>query len=108
MSTYDTVFAALSAQARISFSTAVSDFEQHVVPSMAALAQSLVVIGQRRASGVYDDDLATNGLDAQKSALAAVIARFANDVLAVIDNIINAVLKAFAGIVNTAVGVAIL
>ena len=108
MSAFDDIYKALVAQARISFHDVVEDVEQHVVPSMASLAQNLVTIGSRQQDGTYTAVRAQIELDAQADATASVIVRFANDVLKAIQDLVNAVLAAVATVVNKALGVALL
>jgi hypothetical protein len=104
----NTIFNALSHQAAISFKGVTTDIEQHVLPTMAAIARSLVVIGIRLKDGTYDQEIARVEVDAQIDAAAAVLVRFANRVLKEIEDLINAVLDAVRGVVNQAVGVALL
>jgi hypothetical protein len=102
------ILTALTGQARISFKDVVADIDQHVIPTMASIAQNLVVIGGRLASGLYDQRTADVEVAAQIDAAASVIVRFANGVLKQIQDIINAVLGAVRDVVNTALGVAVL
>lgn len=103
-----TIFDALAAQARRSFAGVVGDVEKDVIPTMAMLAQNLVVIGGRLASGEYTKQDAQDELDAQVDAAASVIVRFANEVLAQIQALLNALLAAVAEAVNHALGVPLL
>lgn len=93
---------ALTQQSKVAFAGVVGDIEQHVIPTMAAIAHSLVVIGERLAAGIYTKEIADVELNAQIDAAASVIVRFANKVLKEIEDIINAVLAAVQGVVNTA------
>jgi hypothetical protein len=102
-----TIFDALSGQAHISFANIVKDVEKDVIPTLAMLAQNLVVIGQRRAKGDYDDQDVADELEATVNAAASVIVRFASDVLAEIQALLNALLDAVKTIVNAALPVPI-
>ena len=104
----DDILKALTTQARISFTNVVTDIDQHVVPTMASIAHSLVVIGSRLENRTYTKDIADVEVAAQIDAAASVIVRFANAVLKQIQDIINAVLNAARAVVNAAVGVELL
>jgi len=103
-----TIFDELSTRARSSFGNVVSDIEKDVIPTMAMLSQNLVVIGGRLATGDYTQQDADDEIAAQVDAAASVIVRFANEVLAQIQGILNAILSAAAEVVNGALGVALL
>jgi hypothetical protein len=102
------ILVALTTQAKTSFANVVADVDQHVIPTMAAIAHSLVVIGGRLADGTYTKDIADVEVAAQTDAAASVIVRFANRVLKEVQDIINAVLSAVRTVVNNALGVALL
>jgi hypothetical protein len=102
------IFTALTSQAKVSFTNVVADFDQHVIPAMASIAHSLVVIGGRLADGTYTKSIADVEVAAQVDAAASVIVRFANQILKEVQDIINAVLSAVRNVVNTALGVALL
>ena len=103
-----TVFTALSAQARLSFTNVVDDVDQHVIPTMASIAHSLAVIGGRLADGTFTKEIADVEVAAQIDAAASVIVRFSNRILREIQDIINAVLHAVRMVVNDALGVVLL
>jgi formiminotetrahydrofolate cyclodeaminase len=105
---FKAIYDALSKQAAISFDGVVSDVEQHVLPTMAAIARGLVVIGTRLKEGIYDEEIARVEIDAQIDAMAAVLVRFANRILKEVQDIINAVLDAARVAINGALGVALL
>jgi hypothetical protein len=102
------ILGALTTQAKTSFADVVTDIDQHVIPAMASIAHSLVVIGGRLADGTYTKDIADVEIAAQVDAAASVIVRFANAVLRQIQDIINAVLDAVSTVINNALGVALL
>ncbi|HSU06892.1 MAG TPA: hypothetical protein VLI93_15100 [Acetobacteraceae bacterium] len=102
-----TILDALAHQSRISFTGVVVDVEQHVVPTMAAIAHSLVVIAGRLADGTYTKDIADVEMGAQIDAAASVIVRFANRILKEVEDIINAVLAAVRQVVNGALKAAL-
>ncbi|HEX3346776.1 MAG TPA: hypothetical protein VHS58_01585 [Acetobacteraceae bacterium] len=104
----NTIFDALSTQARVSFAGVVGDVERDVIPTMAMLAQNLVVIGARRADGTYSAQDAADELEAQVDAAASVIVRFANEVLAQIQALLNALLAAVKSVVNAALPISVL
>jgi hypothetical protein len=105
---FQTIFDAVTAQSRISFQGLVADIEQNVVPTMASISHSLVVIGTRLANGTYTKDIADAEVAGQVEAAASVINRFANAVLKAVQDIINALLAAVASVVNGALGVRLL
>ena len=105
---FNDILSALTTQAQASFATVVTDINQHVLPTMASIAHSLVVIGGRLADGTYTRDIADVEIAAQVDAAASVIVRFANALLKQVQDIINAVLSAVKDVVNAAVGVALL
>ncbi|MGE0226159.1 MAG: hypothetical protein AB7S57_23025 [Acetobacteraceae bacterium] len=105
---FDDIFRALVAQSRASFKDIVTDIDQHVIPTMASIARSLVVIGGRFADGTYTKDIADIEIAAQVDAAASVIVRFANALLRRIQDIINAVLTAIRTVVNDSIGIILL
>ncbi len=102
---FRTIFKALTAQARTSFDGIVADFEQNVVPTMASISHSLVIIGTRLSNGTYTKDIADVEVTGQVEAAASVIIRFADAALKAVQDMINALLAAVAGVVNGALGV---
>jgi hypothetical protein len=105
---FQTIFNATAAQARTSFRGIVADIEQNVVPTMASISHSLVIIGTRLANGTYTKDIADVEVAGQIEAAASVIIRFANAVLKAVQGVINALLAAVAGVVNGVLGVGLL
>jgi hypothetical protein len=105
---FQTIFKAVTTQARTSFKGIVADIEQNVVPTMASISHSLVIIGTRLANGTYTKDIADTEVAGQVEAAASVINRFANAVLKAVQDIINALLAAVAGVVNSVLGVGLL
>lgn len=105
---FQTVFKAVTAQARTSFKGVVVDVEQNVVPSMAAISHSLIIIGMRLSNDTYTKDIADVEVAGQIEAAASVIIRFANAVFKAVQDIINGLLAAVAGVVNGALGVILL
>jgi hypothetical protein len=99
----DQIFSALAQQSRTSFQGVVQDIDQHVIPTMSLIGQSLAVIGGRLADGTYTEAIAEVEVAAQIDAAAAVIVRFANRILKEIQDIINAVIEAVKQVINTAV-----
>jgi hypothetical protein len=105
---FQVVFKAVTAQARTSFQGIVADIEQNVVPTMASISHSLLIIGTRLANGTYTKDIADAEVAGQGEAAASVIIRFANATLKAVQDIMNALLAAVAGVVNGALGVRLL
>ncbi len=105
---FKTISDALTKQAKKSFEGVVNDIEQHVLPTMAHLARGLVVIGFRLKDGTYTEEIAAVERDALVDAASAVLVRFANRVLKEVQDILNALLEAVAGVVNKALGVSLL
>jgi hypothetical protein len=105
---FQDILDALTVQARVSFTDVVDDINQHVIPTMAAIAHSLVVIGGRLADGTYTQDIANVEVDAQIDAAASVVVRFAHKILTEVQEILDAVLNAVSIVVNKALGVALL
>lgn len=105
---FQTIFKAVTAQARTSFKGIVSDIEQNVVPTMASISHSLIIIGTRLTNGTYTKDIADVEVAGQLEAAASMIIRFANATLKAVQDIINALLAAVAGVVNGALGVSLL
>ena len=104
----DEIFSALSNESRLAFQGVVQDIDQHVLPTMALIARSLAVIGSRLADGTFTKDIAEVEVDAQLDAAAAVIVRFANQLLKAVQDLLNAVVTAVREVVNAAVGVALI
>jgi hypothetical protein len=104
----DQIFSALVRQSQTSFQGVVQDIDQHVIPTMAAIARSLAVIGGRLADETYTKDIADVEVAAQLDAAAAVIVRFANRILKEIQDIINAVIDAVKDVINAAVQTALI
>ncbi len=102
------IFKALSDQSRASFSTVVSDIDTHVLPTMAMIAQNLATIGLQLADNKIDKEMADIEVKMQIDAAASVLVGFANTTLKGIQDILNVVLDAVKGAVNTAVGITLL
>jgi hypothetical protein len=105
---FQDILGALTKQARASFSDAVGDINQHVIPTMATIAHNLVLIGGRLADKTYTKNIADVEVDAQIYAAASVIVGFTNKILMEVQEILNAVLNAVSIVVNRALGVALL
>lgn len=103
-----TILDALSTQAKASFSGVIGDIDKDVIPTMAMLAQNLAIVGARLESGEYQQQDAADEIAAQVDAAASVLVRFTNEVLSEIQALLNALLNAVSGVVNKAVGVALL
>ena len=66
------------------------------------------IIGTRLSNDTYTKDIADVEVAGQLEAAASTIIRFANATLKAVQDIINALLAAVAGVVNGALGVSLL